>query len=245
MFMVTRNARTEDANTNMRALGEENGYIVVQPTAPGGNWLDVGGDHKRGIMKMVHQALAVDGWHIDTNKVHFMGFSQGAMVTADFICEQTDLFASFVVMEAANGVPTLTCLKATSFQPPVLLQNGIHDLSSKYSLWEKSFPHVKASWGLDDGVKIAGDGTTWDRIRHVGHSGEVFEFLNYTYVADYFLQGHCFPGGTNLVTIPGQAGPYSCPGKKEQAKGEVAGYKIGEEAMKFFIDHPRKAVVSV
>jgi len=242
------NAAVEDFNTNMRELGEKNGYIVIQPSAPGGNWLDTTGAHKRAVLAMVNEALAVEGWKIDRNKVHLMGFSQGAMVTSSFICSHPDLFASFVVMEAANGgQEVLTCLKKGSPQPPVLLQNGLNDLSSRYGVWEASFPHIRESWGLSDGVKIAGDGKTWDRIRNIGSTGVPFEFLNYTYVADYFLKGHCFPGSKHLhkTDVPGQVLPFGCPGLKEQAQGQKAGYFIGEEAMQFFLDHPKSSEIIV
>ncbi len=248
------NAKCQNLNTNMRALGEEHGYIVVQPTAPGGNWLGAGGGAEgvlpkamKAIIDFVNQALSVPAWQIDRRRLHFMGFSQGAMVTCAMICEHPDLFASFTVMEAANALKVLPCLKNGSPQPPVLLQNGLKDLSSRYALWEESFPHIKSVWGLDGGAKIAGKDGEWSHLRHTGRSGEVFEFLNHTYVADYFLKGHCFPGSKHLhkSDMPLQSGPYGCPGLKEQKAGQTAGYNIGEEAMKFFLAHPKASAVSV
>merc|ERR1712185_772 len=102
-------AKAENENTQMRALGEANGYIVVQPTAPGNNWnSDAHGKGCSGtalpnatrvkqtcfvppfdeepvgdvaVNNWVREALEVNEWKIDHNRLHLMGFSEGGWMT--------------------------------------------------------------------------------------------------------------------------------------------------------------------
>ena len=127
------------------------------------------------------------------------------------------------------------------------VQNGVYDKASTQALFQGYLRDIKDRWSLDDGEVIDGDGEFWSRTRYLGPTGVPLEFLNFTYVADYFLQGHCYPGSKNLhiADLPGEAGPFGCPGLKEQRKGQTAGYFIGDEAMKWFLAHPKKADISV
>jgi len=78
------------------------------------------------------------------------------------------------------------------------------------------------------------------RTRYESPSQVPLEVLEYSYVADYFLKGHCFPGSddikSGLVEI---AGPFGCPGKTERDAGAKAAYVIGEEALKWFMAHEK------
>lgn len=80
----------------------------------------------------------------------------------------------------------------------------------------------------------------FSHTQHQGPAGALVELLAYDYVADYPLKGHCFPGGDNTkLNIGKELIAYSCPGAMERAAGAKVGYKVGEEAMKFFLAHPK------
>jgi len=89
----------------------------------------------------------------------------------------------------------------------------------------------------------------FSRSRYEGRSGIPLEVIAYDYVGDYADKGHCFPGSSNTVkTGHGPAGrppfaefaPFACPGAAERAAGAKWGYTIGDEAMKWFLAHPKK-----
>jgi hypothetical protein len=83
----------------------------------------------------------------------------------------------------------------------------------------------------------------FSRTRYEGPSGIPLEVLAFDYVADYGSKGHCFPGGS-----PSKVGreyfAMGCPGAIERAAGAKWGYVIGDEAMKWFLAHPKKAVTA-
>ena len=102
-----------------------------------------------------------------------------------------------------------------------------------HAMSDPPMQHVSRVWGLGAGETIGGDNSTWQRTRYLGHTGVALDFLNYSYVADYPLKGHCFPGSTSV--------PFGCPGAKERRKGQKAAYRIGEVAMEFFLANPGPA----
>ena len=72
----TMSAQMEDANTNMRALGREHGFIVIQPNAnvePPLASFSVEDDLR--VLGLVERMLAT--WPVDSRRVHLTGFSQG------------------------------------------------------------------------------------------------------------------------------------------------------------------------
>lgn len=234
----------ENNNTAMRERGEANGYVVVQPSAPSRNWnLRNPTAGVNAILGFIDQALANAALNIDKNRVHLMGFSQGAYLTSGMLCSSPERFASFVVMEG----PGFDECKKGQAQPPVLLQAGDNDVCCGGAKAAGELAALKSKWGLDEGVKIAGDGH-FKRTRYnstVGIYPNSFEFLTYDYVADYFMTGHCFPGSDDLTQFNPKAGPFpqagafGCPGLKERAKGARPGFVIGEEAMKWFLKYPK------
>lgn len=235
----------ENNNTAMRERGEENGYVVAQPSAPLRNWIVPGYPGVKAIYGFVDQALKAPGLTIDKSRVHLMGFSQGAFVTSGILCDSANAerFASFVVMEG----PGFEACKQGEKQPPVLLQAGTNDNCCGGAKAEAALEGLKKTWGLDTGTKVAGDGH-FERTRYNSTNSVYpgsFEFLTYDYVADYFMTGHCFPGSDDLILVNPkagpfpQAGPFGCPGNKERAKGARPGYVIGEEAMKWFLKYPK------
>lgn len=237
---LTMNADIQDANTNMRALGEQHGYIVAQPTAtpnvvPLNHW---GAHAEDAIVGWAHEALAVPDWQLDHNRVHFMGFSEGASLAWDMLSRHADLFASIVVMEYGH-----TEFNPNMTQIPVLYQNGVYD--ANYALAPVTVAHLREAWGTDDGTVIAGD-DTFNRTRFVSNQRVSFEFLVHHYSADYVGMGHCFPGSNDTKIIqPGEVplvGPFGCPGALSKRK---ASYFIGDEAVEWFMMHPKQQDVPV
>jgi len=249
----------QDANTNMRALGEKNGYIVVQPNAPAKNWnYDIHWDPPfnkesagdRAINNVVQELLAVSAWKVDRNRIHLTGFSEGGWVTGRMLCTYQHFYKSFVMLAGASNADPLECVQPGSPQPPLLVNQGLNDLSSHWSAWTSSLEKVKGKWKLGEGKVIAGNATCspgmdedegrvgcYTRTRYESPTGTPLEVLSYNYVADYFLKGHCFPGGTDTGKIGAGFAAFSCPGTQERATGFKAAYTIGEEAMKWFMAH--------
>jgi len=257
---TTMSSQTEDKNTNMIALGEQHGYIVVQPHAPGNDWdgtcsyppPDGNWDHcvdDKAVLHWLDEALSLPQWKIDRNRLHFMGFSSGAIMTWRMICHQPNLFASFVPIEGVvpDGPPNgkhfgVGCLQKGAAQPAVLAQQGRKDAMVTWRNWLQSEAYLKEVWKLGEATTIAGPGEEWNRTRYARADGGVpFEILFHSYIAEgaisgTLLRGHCFPGSDDINGLI----PFGCPGKKERAKGHFAGYNIGEEAMKWFLAHPRE-----
>jgi dienelactone hydrolase len=260
-------ADRQNANTNMRALGEENGYIVVQPNAPGHNWntgvhwvppFDQESPGDRAINNVVQELATVTAWKVDRNRIHLTGFSEGGWVTGRMLCTYQHFYKSFVMLAGASNADPLECVQADSPQPPLLVNQGLNDYSSHWGAWTSSLEKVKGKWKLGEGKVIAGNATClpgtdehgvgcYQRTRYESPTGTPLEVLSYSYVADYFLKGHCFPGSTDtkrerigLVSLA-----FSCPGTPERKAGAKAAYTIGEEAMKWFMAHEKGLPVFV
>ena len=93
----------EDNNTNLRRLGEQYGYIVVQPNAapapPVSSWTPATDDPK--VFAFIE--LAVSTLHADTKRVHMTGFSEGGYMTYRFLCDHADYFASVAPAAGAGA----------------------------------------------------------------------------------------------------------------------------------------------
>merc|ERR1712046_202475 len=88
-------------------------------------------------------------------------------------------------------------------------------------------------------------GGCYTRTRYESPKGIPLEVLSYSYVADYFLKGHCFPGSTDTGKIGAGFAAFACPGAQERKQGFKAAYTIGEEAMKWFMAHEKSLTVIV
>src|SRR5215831_10103086 len=93
----TMTADELDTHTRMRLLAPPLGYIVVQPTAAG---LWGTGDNDDVIWDFANATAAV--LHTDPDRLHFMGFSQGAILTFHMLCAHADAIAS-IGPDSGNG----------------------------------------------------------------------------------------------------------------------------------------------
>lgn len=242
------NAEQENNNTNMRALGAQHGYIVVQPTAPPdlvpvNNWglgpptTDRSDD---AVFDWLQQALSVDEWKIDHGRIHCMGFSEGGHMTWRMLVKHPDIFASVVVIEAVETDEKFFPIDLP--QIPVLAQGGKHDVPEPYKSHLVTWQNLRKRWGCDKGTVIAGDGH-FKRTRYLTDHGVPFETLEHDYTAEYVLLGHCFPGSNDTQLINDHelplVGPFGCPSAPARKLGHHAGFFIGDEAMSWFLAHPK------
>ena len=84
----TMNARRQNENTGLAEKGLENGYITIQPNAPGGSWST---SHYPHVYDFLLQNISF--WNVDREGAYDR-FSQGAMMTWHFVCAYPDLIAS-------------------------------------------------------------------------------------------------------------------------------------------------------
>ncbi|MCA9665907.1 MAG: dienelactone hydrolase family protein [Myxococcales bacterium] len=233
---LSMNAQMEDANTNMRALGEKHGYVVVQPTAPGvlPSWDPKLHDER------VHDflTLAITRLGVDTKRVHMTGFSQGGYMSWRFICKFTDTFASVAPAAACGSAAIVSgCTFNGNDVPkrklPILFMHGTKDALVPFNgCADTQRDAVIAHYNAKVDKVIADDAThVW--TRYVGAGGERFEFIQHDYASNQALiVGHCFPGSTDPGGAKGQAFSFKCDDASQA-------FVWGEVAMQFFIETPR------
>jgi polyhydroxybutyrate depolymerase len=224
----TMDGKMEDDNTNMRALGTQHGYVVVQPNAnpapPASSWMPATDDDK--IYAFLVAAIPALG--VDAKRVHFTGFSQGGNMTFRFLCKHADLFAS--VAPAAGEGCTFQSGDTPSREIPVLYMHGTKDALVTFQT--NAIPQrdeVVTGWQMGAG-KVVGQGAGYVRMRYTSPSGNVFEFLQHDYAAaTSVLGGHCYPGSTDMGQEAGQLFPFGCVPPNA--------FTWGVEVMAFFIAH--------
>ncbi|HTU57213.1 MAG TPA: hypothetical protein VMF89_02250, partial [Polyangiales bacterium] len=86
----TMSGPIQEQNTGLAALGRQEGYIVVQPSAPDASWNAE--THDRVVSDFLK--LAVEVWRVEPRRVHFTGFSQGGGMTYRMRCALADTLAS-------------------------------------------------------------------------------------------------------------------------------------------------------
>lgn len=224
---ATMTAKMEDANTQMRALGQKYGYVVVQPTAPGSapttSWTPGADDVK--VHDVLVEAIAVLG--VDPKRVHMTGFSQGGMMTSRFLCRWAELFAS--VAPAAGTGCTFVGADAPSKEVPVLYLHGTADVLVAFSQGTAQRNAAVAAWKMTGPTTVTSDGAH-TRQRWTSAKGTVFEFVQHDYKATSLaLQGHCYPGSTDKGGEPGQLFSFACVPPNA--------FVWGEEVMAFFRAH--------
>lgn len=233
---LTMSADMQDANTDMRARGREHGYIVVQPNAqpapPAASWNPDVDDGK--VFDFMQRTAAA--FHVDPDRWHVTGFSQGGFMSWRFVCAHADVLASAAPGAACgNDFPIADCQftadEAPSEPIDILYMHGTADVVVGYACAQPRRDAVIAHFGLGEGELVEQDDDhRW--TRYTG-DGMVFEYLEHDYSGVSLLAGgHCFPGSDDTVgELPGQIAPFACQGPDAFVWGEVV--------MQFFVDHPR------
>jgi polyhydroxybutyrate depolymerase len=227
----------QDANTNLRALGSERGYIVIQPNAnpapPAASWTPVIDDSA----VMAFMQRVADAFHVDPDRLHFTGFSQGGFMSWRVVCAYSDVLAS-VAPAAACGtdIPIANCQFTQDEQPSVpvdiLYMHGTDDVLVPYVCAPLRRDSVVEAYGLGpEEVLVDGDGYLW--TRHTGPDGTVLEFITHEYNAanTLLLGGHCYPGSDDPGDATGQLFSFACV--------DPTDLHWGTAVIDFFDAHPR------
>lgn len=233
-------AQQEDNNTNMRALGLEHGYIIVQPTTDGFSW---SAGHEARIMTGLYDVM--DAFKADADRIHVMGFSAGGGVTWVILCAYPEVFAS-AVPAAATGQYFGAAPVCFGSAPPateldILYMNGETDPFESMDYVGQLVGKIVTDWGFADPEMVEGD-ATYSRVRRTNSNGTKFELVTHSYESDEVIfvpplvnqaiNGHCYPGSSDhTASEPGQVTGYGCKG--------ATSFHFGEMAMGFFEDNPR------
>lgn len=227
----------QDNNTNLRALGVERGYIVIQPNAnpgvPNSTWSE---DDDDTVVDFVRRAI--ENYAADEARVHITGFSQGGFMTWRMACNYGDLFASVAPASACGSDldGNASCSFAGGNTPsrtvPMLYTHGSTDTVVDFGCSSPMRESIAAHFGLGGEEMLSeGNGHRW--TRQSGADGMVLEFIAHDYqAASRELGGHCIVGGTDPGDEPGQLVPISCVGPTE--------FNWGETVIDFFEAHPRQ-----
>jgi predicted esterase len=233
---ASMSGRIEDHNTQLRALGAEHGYVVVQPNAergpPTSSFTPDTDDAKvLDFLDRVERAF-----HTDAARVHMTGFSQGGFMTWRFLCAHAERFGSVAPLAACTPGLFAGCAFTGAELPaarvPILYGHGLQDEIVDYDgCAESQRAAVIAAWGLASTEIVSSDDRhTWTRYR--GPDGAILETIVHDYEASSFiLSGHCLPGGMDAGDEPGQLFSYACEGPNA--------FRWGEVVMQFFLAHPR------
>jgi len=226
----------QEANTHLREHGAARGYIVVQPNAnpapPAATW-NPGVDDEAVFEFMLRVA---DAFHVDRDRLHFTGFSQGGFMSWRMICDHADVLASVAPVAACGNGTVADCTFAGAQLPSepidILFLHGTDDVLVPFECVPVRRDAVIAAWNLADEELVAdGDGYRW--TRHEGADGTFFEVIVHEYSAEntVVLGGHCYPGSDDPGDAPGQLFSYACIDPGELSWGEVV--------LDFFDAHPR------
>ena len=215
----TMSGDIQERNTQIAAIGREEGFIVVQPTAPGSppSWSST---HYPLVADFVEQAI--DVWRVDSRRVHVTGFSQGGAMTNWMRCNRTDLFAS----AAPTAMSGSACANGSNM--PTMYIQGVDDIFISQAAIDATIASYVNVYGLDrsivlfdeDGVTETGYGSSTDPttpafvtvIHHHTSNGVV---------------GHCVLGA------PDPADPYGCD--------QYTAHPHGRLIVDFFLSNPKAA----
>jgi len=225
-----------DGHTNLRALGDQHGYIVVAPSGPpwpggpGSTW------HSSNDATLIDITTQFrDVFRVDYNKIHVTGFSRGSFVTWRLLCDHADLFASAAPGGGGDGTDfgEVTCFsnnRKPSRNLPIIFLMGQKDASVGYDSLVQIRDAAIATYGLANQMTLDSD-TTYHHDSWSGSS--VIETFDHGYatVSDgpfASAMGHCIAGSMSDPYAPQYAIPCKLPNS----------FVWGAEVMKFFLAHP-------
>lgn len=207
-----------DAYTNMRALGNEAGYAVVQPNSSAGQ--------ESAAQDRVFVDALIAALDIDVSRVHVGGASLGGFQTWHFVCDHADLIASAAPHAAGAGYTDKSCdfdeYRSPAQQVDIFMLHGRNDSSVPFRLGTAQLQKVIDHWEMTQNEVLVDDPDfTW--TRWTNDEGTVLEFVEFDWTTPSG-SGHCYPGGV---------GSGGC--------GADTPIHYGEAALAFYIDHPKSA----
>lgn len=245
---LTMSGRMMENNTGLAALGEQYGYVVIQPNAnprpPLSAWLEADDDV---VYDFIQRAERV--YQSDPLRIHFTGFSQGGFMSWRFICKHADHFASIAPAAAGTPCPLLgpdmpgcdfSGGSAPAAELDVLYMHGTQEENYiPYTCAQSQIAGLLSYWGMSFSATVSMD-AMHVRRRYTNARGTVFEHLAHDYYSDAEvvlisatrLGGHCFPGSTDPGNEPGQLFSFKCE--------QPSAFTWGVEVMRFFMDHPHR-----
>lgn len=232
---ATMDAAMQDLNTGMRALGDQHGYVVIQPNAmpppPTSAWITADDQVVLSFTQAAIAALA-----IDPKRVHFTGFSQGGWMGWRFVCKQPGLFASVAIGAACSSYGGEGCSfegeQLPPAQLPILYMHGTLDVLQPWYCAQSQRSAMIKAWSLLETAVVSKDSQHhWQR--YATAKAIAVEFIQHDYSAlSLSLGGHCYPGSPDLLPSKlGQIMGFGCSGK--------TAFHWGEAAMGFFLAHPK------
>lgn len=240
----------ERRSTLARAAMDHGGYIVVQPGELGSpsDWDP--GIHYDVVFEFMQQAM--DAYDVDRRRVHFTGFSQGGLMTWQFVCDHSDVIASAAPVSAIE----LGCFRngpGPARQVPILFTSGTQDPLVRYysPVQDLSVPNTLVAVMYDYGmVTVDAPGYEYnergglvvdasgrietaagDTAFTVVDGGEQAGYLwtRYTNRDGVVLEhlrhdnGHVYPDNPDSLILPEEP---------------TVWFSVGEAILRFFIDNP-------
>jgi hypothetical protein len=206
-----------DDYTNLKALGNAAGYVVVQPNSSGG---PIAAGRDRAFLDALISALG-----IDASRVHVGGASLGGFQTWHFICDHADLIASAAPHASGTGnIPGESCdfdeNRSPSEQVDILMLHGRNDSIVTFARGIAQLELVTGAWAMTVSEVLA-DEPEYQWTRWTNEQGTVVEFVEFDWVTPAG-SGHCYPGGV---------GSGGC--------GAGTPIHYGEAALDFYITHTK------
>jgi poly(3-hydroxybutyrate) depolymerase len=208
----------QEANTGIAAIGRAEGYIVVQPTAPGSppSWSS---SHYPLVAAFVE--LAIDVWRVDARRVHITGFSQGGAMTTWMRCNRPDLFAS----AAPTAMAGSACANGANM--PTLYIQGTDDIFISQAAIDATIASYVSVYGLDRQVVLE-DAADHRRTAYGSSTPGTPAFETFIHhQSSYGVDGHCIYGSVTPTD------PYGCDQPTEVGHGRLV--------VDFFEANPRRA----
>jgi pimeloyl-ACP methyl ester carboxylesterase len=216
-------------NTLLHELAPPEGFLVVHPSATASN---TGGVWSAAAYPAVEDFMGrmIDAFHVDEDRVHFTGFSQGGQMSWHFVCNFSDVLAS-----AAPVAATPSCVdESWSPRIPLLYMQGITDGAFSIESSRAMIEDLKGVLELSGEGESVGDGN-YDWRRWEGADGVSLDYIEHDYGGQAVLAGHCIPGG---IDTPGAANNFGL-NATTCTTGEID-LNWGEVVLQWFLDHPRR-----
>lgn len=246
------NPEEQEARSNLARVALENGgYIVVQPgeLSQPSSWKPE--THNAIVYEFMQQA--VEAFDVDRDRVHFSGFSQGGLMTWQFICDHSDVIASAAPVSSIET----GCFRNNTGpdrKVPTFLISGTQDILVRYynPVVQLSVPYTLVAAMYDyDMVTVDADRYNFFETSDfvVDAEGEIdvasdtvrFEVIGGNKDASYFwtrytnangivfehlrhTNGHVYPDNPDSLIFPEEPSVW---------------FPIGDAILQFFIENPR------